>query len=592
MTQIERRIRTTQRRLSWNRWFNTASWCFAMGGGLFALVVLVQRLFDMSWPLFPIAQGLGAFAIISSIIWAVLKRDDAESAAAELDQAAGLKERLSSGHFCLGQEDPFKQAVVYDAERISSALSVRSHIPLRFPRPFGWTAGSILLAAMMFLITPGLLKSTEAMEGKPEEKVEQTEVAVKRRLDKVRELAEQNPVFEDIVKDLDKPDTQSGGQLKKAGQIRHEAIKKIDRLEDAVKQKRRSADYEAVKRMRKMFRRLKQPKSSDAPTQKLTKALNNGDFQAAKEEIKSLREQLATLKADGDKAMVKKISKQLDDLAKQLEKLAVDKNLAKKLEQAGVKKEDLKRMLENLSKKDLDQLKKQLQEKGWNQKQIQKLAKKLQQQQKAGSLAKKLANAMKNGGQSGAPGQSGQSMSGLSQAGEMLSELEMLDSEMQQLDSVMAGLNESKNALDKPCGQCNGTGKSGGRSCSSCGGKGSGGPGRGMGKMGQGRGGLAPEQETNVAFKVERGKVHTGQGAIIGQILIDGEQVKGDVDTSLERVISAAERDASDRISRDRVPRQYQKAVRKYFSNMQEVAKQGRGSDAAASKNEEDSSSD
>ena len=40
---------------------------------------------------------------------------------------------------------------------------------------------------------------------------------------------------------------------------------------------------------------------------------------------------------------------------------------------------------------------------------------------------------------------------------------------------------------------------------------------------------------------------------------------------SLTRVVSAAERDATDRVNRNRVPRQYQKAVKEYFSTVQRV---------------------
>ena len=112
--------------------------------------------------------------------------------------------------------------------------------------------------------------------------------------------------------------------------------------------------------------------------------------------------------------------------------------------------------------------------------------------------------------------------------------------------------------------------------CSKCGGGNRRGP--GLGGLGQGRGGLAPEQQTSVSFKTERAKVHTGKGAIIGQFLVDGEQVKGEVGSTFAEVITAAERDASDRINRDRVPRQYQKAVKKYFSNVQRVTEQGGGS--------------
>ncbi len=89
-----------------------------------------------------------------------------------------------------------------------------------------------------------------------------------------------------------------------------------------------------------------------------------------------------------------------------------------------------------------------------------------------------------------------------------------------------------------------------------------------MGRMGQGRGGFAPEQQTAVRFKTERGKVKTGRGAIIGQFLFDGEQVKGEVSSSLTEMVTAGERDASDRINRNRIPRQYQSAVKAYFSGV------------------------
>lgn len=97
-----------------------------------------------------------------------------------------------------------------------------------------------------------------------------------------------------------------------------------------------------------------------------------------------------------------------------------------------------------------------------------------------------------------------------------------------------------------------------------------------MGQLGQGRGGLAPEKQTDVAFKTERGKVHTGKGAIVGQFLVDGEQVKGEMKSNLVEVVSAAEREASDRINRDRIPRQYHKAVKAYFSNIQRSVKENK----------------
>ena len=87
--------------------------------------------------------------------------------------------------------------------------------------------------------------------------------------------------------------------------------------------------------------------------------------------------------------------------------------------------------------------------------------------------------------------------------------------------------------------------------------------------MGRGRGGLAPEEQTASGFKTERGKTQTGRGAIIGQLLFDGDQVKGEVSPDFAELVTAAEHEASDRIDRDRIPRQYHKAVKAYFSNVQ-----------------------
>ena len=90
-----------------------------------------------------------------------------------------------------------------------------------------------------------------------------------------------------------------------------------------------------------------------------------------------------------------------------------------------------------------------------------------------------------------------------------------------------------------------------------------------MGPRGKGRGGLAPQKQARMGFQTKRGKIHTQKGAIIGRFLVEGDQIRGQVDRSFVEVVTAAEREASDRISRDRIPRQYHKAIKDYFSNVQ-----------------------
>jgi len=95
-------------------------------------------------------------------------------------------------------------------------------------------------------------------------------------------------------------------------------------------------------------------------------------------------------------------------------------------------------------------------------------------------------------------------------------------------------------------------------------------------QIGQGRGGKAEQERTDVAFKTERQKLHSGKGAIIGQFLVEGEQIPGEASSKLAETVSAAEREASDLIHRDRVPRQYHKAVKAYFSNMKHKLEPGK----------------
>ena len=467
MTQLERQVGAAQHRLWFNRWLTQACWCLASAAGTFAVVVLVQRLFGVAIPLLWTGTALAVGAVLASVFWTSLTRESPAFAAARLDEAAGLRERLSSGRFCVASDDPFARAVVTDAERTSASLSARQHIRLIVPRPLALTSGVVLMAALMFLVPRDLLKRSEATESGPSPlEARQTQVAVKRTMDQVRTMGETNSTLEDLVEQaLQRPDNRSNDQLKRPGDIRHTATKKIDRLQDAIKRKRKSSKYGVVNEMRKRMRGIKAPKDSAAPTQKLAKALTRGDFKTAREEIESLKEKLATLKSEQDKEMVAKMSKQLDDLSKQIEQLAKNKKLAQQLEQAGIKKEDVDRMLENLRKRDLDQLKKQLEKKGWDQQQIQQAMEQLRQQQQAGSMAQKMSQAMKQASKCNNPNQMGEAMSGLTKAGEQLSELEQLEQEMNELGSAAAQLQNLKDDIENQCPQCNGTGEKDGKMC-------------------------------------------------------------------------------------------------------------------------------
>lgn len=620
MSIWEQRVVVARTRLTVDRWIARATFGLAIAAGLFTTVVAIDRSFGFSLPVKWIGLALLAATLLGATVATLVRRVTRDEAAVRLDEAAGLRERLSTAGYCTSSSEPFEQAVVADAENTARAITVARHIRFSVPRSLGAAASTCVLAALMFLISPGWLRRTDAEAKSTQGEIQQTKAIVQQRMDKVRQMVENTPALQDLKDDLKAKDDSPAAQLERPEFIRHEAVKKIDQLADAIKQKRDDDKYDAANDLRKLLRPLQPPKEFDAPTEQLAKSLAKGDLKTAQEEIKKLQEQLATLKSEEDKEMVKKIGSQLEELAKQIDKLTENKQLQAQLEQAGIKPEDAQRMLENLKKDDLEQLKKQMEEKGFSQQQMQKLANQLQQQQQAGSLAKKLAEALNQAGQCKNGQQTAESQAGLSSAGQQLSQMQQLEQEGAQLDAAMSELQNAREGMDSSgdsqSGQqssqsSTGQQQSGGQNQPGPGnqpgdgqgsgdGKGEGenqkGSGGGMGQQpGQGRGGLAPQQPTDVGFKTERQKVHVGKGAIVGQVLFEGEQVKGDVNPSVVQIVTAAEREASDLVNRDRVPRQYQKSVRDYFSNVRRAvagAKSGAAKDGGSApdaKNADDS---
>ena len=434
----------------------------------------------------------------------------------------------------------------------------------------------MLVAALMFLVPNGLLAKAEGKGAAGDEaQLTKTQVAIRKQLSEVKQMAKTNPALADLDQELEKLDMLPAEKMRQPADVRQEAIKKIDKLADAVRKKQSDNKYDKVSDTKKMLRALKQPQGQQQSlSDKLTRNLANGDFKSARETIKEMQEQLATLKHDSDKELVKQMQKQLDDLAKKLDTLAEQKQMQKKLEQAGIDKEQAKRMLERLNKEDINQIKKKLQEQGMSQKQIEQMTQQCQRQQCASQSCQKMSQAMSKAAQSMGAGQMGQAVEAMQQAGDEMSELEMLEQEMNQLDSSLSALQDAKNQMNQPCSQCNGTGEKDGGKCPGCqgsgqqGGNGQGQQGGGMGNRGRGQGSLAQSEETPIDFKIERGKVEVTKGRIVGQFLVDGEQIKGEANDDFVEMISAAERTATDTVNRDRIPRQYQKAVKDYFSRL------------------------
>lgn len=585
MNTLDKPVRQARRRLWLNRWLAALGWCLAGAAGLFILAVIVQRvaLVGLHLPTFLTwtALGLTGAALLTSLIWAIITRDSRAAAAARLDEAAGLKERISTGLHCRSLDDPFAQAVVADAERIGRGITPARHLPIRVPHSANWAGGTAVAALLFFWLFPVVDLSGKEEEQRERaersQRVERTVAVVEPVLQQqLRRIADRNPDLKDEIDSLEPMDAD---RLKTPLDARREAVKQVQKLEQKLEERRSAEDIAAVEELQRMMRRLASQRNPDTPVGRLADALSRGDFKDAQKAIEDMKLELARApETEAESQQAEELRRQLSQLAEKLKEIAEDtRRTEDQLARAGLDSEQIQRALESLSKKDFDAIREQLKEQGLDDKQIEQMVEQMQNCASACSVAQQMGQ---NLGQ-GATGGTGQGQGGLageagfSAASDQLSELEALQQQLNSLNAAMADLDAAKDQLGRGCTPCQGTGMDGSSGCGACQGSGMcqggmGGMGGGMGGPGIGAGGIAPREEADYQLVKERTPVHTTAGRIIHQRFIDGEQFRGEATSELVDVTISAERYATDAINTGQMPRIYQEPVRRYFDRSRE----------------------
>jgi hypothetical protein len=165
---------------------------------------------------------------------------------------------------------------------------------------------------------------------------------------------------------------------------------------------------------------------------------------------------------------------------------------------------------------------------------------------------------------------------GMSEMMQELSQSEMMQSDMENLDAAMK---EAKSQMAKMGGQCNNPGgKPGEGECEGNGqlgqwrqgesnkfGQGSGGPGKGNGD--------GPEENpADYEFDKQKAKTPLGEGPMIGSRLVYGDQVKGESKAQFSQAVEAGEKAVAEGLESQRIPREMENAVKKYFGNLKNKA--------------------
>lgn len=583
MTQIDRQVRQAHTRITLNILFEQLAVGLLIGAAVFGMLLLVDRIFAFTVPFQIIAYAPLALFIGVSVIGALLRKESRLTAAVALDQAAGLKERISTAVALAGSPDPFVRAAIADANQAAGGVRVGAAIPLRLPKLLPWSISSALAAALLFWLMPelNLFAATQkedtdeqALQAKVEAK--NVNVAVQAKINEIEERSKHDPMLKDLVEDL-KPLALPENATKTPDDVRREAVKRIDNVAEKLAEKKDAVNPEALNELKRQLSQLEQPKP-DSSTSKLTEALSKGDMNEAAKAASEIKKQIEDAAQKGDeesKQRLEEMAQKMENLAQQLAKLADEQKMQKELEnKAGMNEQQAKELLKQLQNMDPKQLQQELQKQltnsGMKQEEIKQLAQKMSQQKDAMEQMKQMANALSkcaSACEKSSQGQNSNSSQGaaaeaaqaMADAQQQISDMEMAE---QTLNEIDAQLNDLKNMRN---GVCKGDF-----------GKGSGDQGDEIGDQGpdagRGYGSKVGKKTTAHQYQPSKVNANTGRGEIIGRMLVDGPQAKGEATAETSEAVIAAVRDATDAIERQRAPRQYEHVLRAYFESLAGLA--------------------
>ncbi len=576
MSMLDQQVRHTRFRLTMNVVLRHVALGVLVAAIAWLVVILVEKAFVLGIPLWPSAAGAAGVGLIVAAVGAYQARIDGLAAALVLDQAAGLKERVSTALTCRQSPEPFAQATVHDAEQTVGGVHVPSHVRYRAPELWPWSLATVVVALIFFRFMPPLNlfageepEDEEALAAVIEER-QNVEIALQAQMQKVKQRLEDKPALAELQGEIEKLELPNE-PTKTPEDVRREAVKKIEKVADKWKQRLEADDLKSLDQLKRELAKLETPEGDD-PGSKLTQALASGDMEAAKKAMADLKKMLEEAAESGDAAAKQKLAEmqqKLDDLAKQLAKLGDQQKLLKDLEnKAGLSEEEARKLLEELAKKDpqklAEELQKRLADSGLTQEQIKEMAKKIAQNQKAAQQLKSMAQAMAQTAQAckqcqqGAQGDAAAAaamQAGMQGAMGQLSDLEMAEQMMNELEAQLAELEDLKAGVCQGPGQCQGSpdpNKIGQQ-----------GP-----QEGYGYGSRIGKQRGAHGLKASKAKTRTQGGQIIGQMLIDGPQVKGEATAEATEAVNSALRDAEDAVEREEIPRQYQRVVQLYFERL------------------------
>ncbi|WP_442482712.1 hypothetical protein [Aeoliella sp. SH292] len=541
MDKLLLQVRRAHRRLIVEQFLHYLVWSAFVALAIAAVAIAVPQLVAIDnlpadWATWWLS-GAGVFSVLGAAGMTYLKRRTRLDAAMEIDRRYDLRERVASSLALRASdlETPAGQALLHDAARRVDRLDInekfRPSVDRRAWLPL--VPGALVFCLVMFgtnreavsSVAPTLTAEAAAKVKKANEELQKKLAEMQKKAgDKDLKNAEETlKQLEEKAKELEAGETDPKKSLVKLNNL-------AKQLED---RRAKLGTSEALKKQMEDMKQL-----NPGPAEKLAKAMKEGDWNKALDEIKALQEKIA--KGDMNQQDKQNLQKQLEQMkekvakANEANKEAME-NLKKQVEEQK-QKGDLAKAGE--LQQQLDKMQQQNQQPMEN---MEKLAEQLQQ----------CENCMKQGDQQGAA-------KAMEDMAKQLEQMQKDGEEMQMLDEAMAQLDAAKQAL---CEQCNGQGQQMNRDMAGKGGK----------EWGTGRGG--PNRSTDkidAEYRDSRVRTTPGAGEAAFGGFVEGMNTPGKTEVAVEDDVKTINSEPADPLTSERLPRAHGEHAEEYFKQLRD----------------------
>lgn len=574
MDIVERLVREARRRLIIGDLLVTIPRCLTAYLALAAIAISISKLLPLGVDQLGWTCGWIIAAILATIGHACLRvirySPSSLSSAVEVDRRYQLRERLSSAWSIGSSPDasPLTQALLADASSKAATIDLRDHFPLLLPRTSLWLTIPLLALLALWFVPDAQNAATQVAQTEAKATATQVKNSTEPLLEQLRKkrldaeekgLTEVADLFRQLESELEK--MQREGKLEKA-----EVLSKLNELKERIQERRQEVG--SAENLQKNLENLKD--LNDGPAEELAKSIEQGDLEAAKNEVDKLRQQLEKNElSEEDK---QKLTEQLKQMESALREAAENQDKAR---------QELEKKIQAAQQAG------DMQQAADAQKQLEQLEANAAQMDKMRDIAQQLADTQ-NALQQGDAQKAADKLQELSDEFQEMSEQMKEES---QLDEMMQELEQSKDKMN--CQQCQGKGcencKSGqpsssgqssnksGTGKSDSGGKtagrdpkGKGGKSEGFG-VGEGQGaGERPESEdqTDTIDSQIRDKIRKGETTFGGRV--GGANRKGVSREEVKASIESEQLDNAEALDSEVLPKSRQEQTRDYFKTLRD----------------------